>query len=435
MEGADAHAEVNYGAGVHGVSRDHASSANARDATKRPTGLARDYPRLYNIATKVVGPLLFLILLSYLCGFLLADAEAQGEKDANDAAYAGAYTEYANALMLSEGGFNAADKCIDLVNLTQTNTTKVRVDFRACMARPAITDAQNELLAKVNGTVDRGSTFDWIRCSPGGDPRQGVAKPTQLSHTWAQWQASYAATGALDNATGMGNCHINTAGGSMFWFTVMTTMGYGHTAPKTPQGRALVYVLGVLSIFLFTAVIGQAGCICLAVCDDFLERMGARRLTKGWPATIMWLACFTIWLLAIAGIAKRWHEQRKPGGENVETHYTFEDAIWFAFISASTIGFGDYYIPHEVFLLEDMFYIPLVFLVAFVLLANFFMKLSEVIMALVPEGESLEDTLARTRQPRARDPVALEDASGSKIRPLGSVTTHVIQRVATVSEL
>ena len=59
----------------------------------------------------------------------------------------------------------------------------------------------------------------------------------------------------------MGSCEINTAGGAVFWFTIMTTLGFGNTAPITEGGRAMVYTLGFVCILVFTAIIGQAGCV------------------------------------------------------------------------------------------------------------------------------------------------------------------------------
>ena len=47
------------------------------------------------------------------------------------------------------------------------------------------------------------------------------------------------------------------------------------------------------------------------------------------------------------------------------------------YISTTTTGLGDFYIPHEDFGAGDMFYVPLIFLTAFVLLANFLVKLSD----------------------------------------------------------
>ena len=44
---------------------------------------------------------------------------------------------------------------------------------------------------------------------------------------------------AVYNANGHDNCRVHTSGGAIFWFTIMTTIGYGNTAPTTTGGRCL----------------------------------------------------------------------------------------------------------------------------------------------------------------------------------------------------
>merc|ERR1711957_1139995 len=61
-----------------------------------------------------------------------------------------------------------------------------------------------------------------------------------------------AALKELEEDDGHLNCRPSTLGGAIFWFTIMTTIGYGNTAPETQGGRALVFTFGLLSILLFT---------------------------------------------------------------------------------------------------------------------------------------------------------------------------------------
>ena len=67
----------------------------------------------------------------------------------------------------------------------------------------------------------------------------------------------------------------------------------------------------------------------------------------------------------------------------------FKDAFWFAYISTTTVGFGDYFLHHEVIHYYDMVYLPLVLLLGFVFLANFLIKFAEWI-ADVMEEHNLE---------------------------------------------
>jgi hypothetical protein len=59
---------------------------------------------------------------------------------------------------------------------------------------------------------------------------------------------SFAFRQALAYADGFSQCYPNSAAGAWFWFTVMTTIGYGNTAPTSEGGRAMIYTLGFFSI-------------------------------------------------------------------------------------------------------------------------------------------------------------------------------------------
>ena len=56
---------------------------------------------------------------------------------------------------------------------------------------------------------------------------------------------------------------------------------------------------------------------------------------------------------------------------------TWYDSMWFAYISTTTIGFGDFVLSPDVFLAEDIFLWPFSFLVGFVFFAAFIEKMRE----------------------------------------------------------
>jgi len=155
----------------------------------------------------------------------------------------------------------------------------------------------------------------------------------------------------------------------------------------------LVYTFGFLSILLFTAIIGQAGYVSLVIFDDFFKRRHWDRLTKGWPSLLLWFSIFVLWIVLIAGVAGSWSKNR------ANAPYSFSDAMWFSYISVLTVGFGDFYIPPDLFRPSDMLYLPLLFLIGFVLLANFLLKLSDVILDNMKSSQkpSLESILGKTR--------------------------------------
>jgi hypothetical protein len=105
-------------------------------------------------------------------------------------------------------------------------------------------------------------------------------------------------------------------------------------------------------------------------------------------------------MLVIAVVTQNWKAARL--GQETD----FSEAYWYAYISTMTVGLGDYYLEHDVILRQDLFIFPVLFLAGFVLLANFFVKLTEVILNLVPHShKTLEDTLAESKVPCMPDHV------------------------------
>ena len=45
--------------------------------------------------------------------------------------------------------------------------------------------------------------------------------------------------------------------------------------------------------------------------------------------------------------------------------------MWFAYISVVTVGFGDIHLPHDTIKAWDMLYLPLIFLIGFVLVRGY----------------------------------------------------------------
>ena len=56
---------------------------------------------------------------------------------------------------------------------------------------------------------------------------------------------------------------------------------------------------------------------------------------------------------------------------------TYSDSFWFAWMSITSVGFGDFYIRPDLFQARDMFLYPFLFLLGFVCVANFLLKFSE----------------------------------------------------------
>lgn len=133
-----------------------------------------------------------------------------------------------------------------------------------------------------------------------------------------------------------------------------------------------------------------------------------KRLSKGIVACLFWFTALCLWLLVIAGVAISYIKQRTGGSRSV----TLSDAFWFSYISVSTVGLGDFHVDHTLFLPRDMFYIPLCFLVGFVLLANFLLKLSDILIKYLP-CDRLEENLRQSHKD-SHIPNALENADDTR---------------------
>lgn len=276
-----------------------------------------------------------------------------------------------------------------------------------------------------------GITLNWIRCVEGDASRcdfnpnlcgnLAFNRSTFLPSTQAQvyanaWKAnqeelfeeyfsgyleegqspSEAAVSAYrqstQDATGQKNCTVNTPAGSWFWFTVMSTIGYGNQAPVTNGGRAMILTLGFGSIMLFGGILVSSGIIVTAIFDDAIGRLKhADRLARPLWGSLLWGSLYYTWMLAIAQYYVFWQNDR------LEEDTSFFDAFWFAFISTTTVGLGDFYLEPAVIQNEDLYIWSLLFLFGFVLLANFVTKFTALVTSIIPKKEfELDERLANT---------------------------------------
>jgi hypothetical protein len=176
-------------------------------------------------------------------------------------------------------------------------------------------------------------------------------------------------------------------------FASFCRIGYGNQAPVTTEGRVLIVTAGLLSILLFAVVLGGSGFIISAIFDDMMSRIHLSFLT--WPSVgcLLWGSCWIAWMLGIGYSADEFWRLRL-GDEDFANN---EDIFWFAFISTTTVGLGDFYLQPEVTFASDVLQFSLMFLVGFVFLASFLGKISEGIASLAPNlGGRLPARLAAT---------------------------------------
>lgn len=125
--------------------------------------------------------------------------------------------------------------------------------------------------------------------------------------------------------------------------------------------------------------------------DDFALRH--RRLSflvkNKIGATLTWLGVFVGYTWLLAGAVEIFSDGMLP----------LEDALWFSYITLTTVGFGDISISNDAVTISDIFFLPPIMLLGFSFLRNFLLKLSELIIYYFPEDEfTLERRLRDLRE-------------------------------------
>lgn len=318
-------------------------------------------------------------------------------------------------------------KVEQLVNrsLLSIDTEELFTYMEACGndAKP-ITSFLAERAANASKRVSGDLSFNWVRCYPGADGLGGTGQSdiwatgqsieeirpaAQVQHFQRVWeldrQRIYHETlreslkdphyrgsaGALRlaafdysiaQASGAVGCELNGVSATWFWFTVMTTIGYGNHAPVTDGGRTMIFTLGFMSVILFGAVLSQAGAVVSAILDDSVKRIRLQVLS--WPSVscLIWGSLYYAWMLVIAFVTQQWKVGRL--GEA----FPFNEGYWFAFISTTTVGLGDVFLEPEVIRGDDLIVFPPLFLIGFVFFAAFLRKFAEMVLfALAKENK------------------------------------------------
>ncbi|CAL8304735.1 unnamed protein product [Lota lota] len=152
-------------------------------------------------------------------------------------------------------------------------------------------------------------------------------------------EASNYGVSVLGNNTEPNNWDFVSA--LFFTSTVLTTTGYGHTVPLSDEGKAFCVVYSMVGIpvtlLFLSAVVQRIMVVVSRRPVSYLHRRWATPRARLAAAHACCLAAFTaVFLLFVpAGIFVA-----------VEKDWSFLEALYFCFISLSTIGLGDY-VPGE----------------------------------------------------------------------------------------
>lgn len=215
-------------------------------------------------------------------------------------------------------------------------------------------------------------------------------------NTTADFDRMDVITRSIADATGRSGCSENIPGSAWFFFTVMTTIGYGNQAPETTGGRALVACLGFFGIFAFGAVSAAASQILTIVVEDLAGRCNVKSL-KNRPlfGIIFWAGLVLLWIFFFASRSFRWWKDRLPDAD--QPYADWWESVWFAYISTTTVGLGDFYLQPAYIFIEDIFRFSLTCLLCFVFFAALIGKFGTLISGFFPDAvEKLERRVAGT---------------------------------------
>uniref|UniRef100_A0A8C3W108 Potassium channel subfamily K member n=1 Tax=Catagonus wagneri TaxID=51154 RepID=A0A8C3W108_9CETA len=138
----------------------------------------------------------------------------------------------------------------------------------------------------------------------------------------------------LGNTTSMGRWE--TVGSFFFSVSTITTIGYGNLSPRTMAARLFCIVFALLGIPLNLVVLNRLG----HLMQQGVHRC-ARRLGGVWkdPAKARWLASSSALLSGLLLFLLL-----PPLLFSHVEGWSYLEAFYFAFITLSTVGFGDYVI-------------------------------------------------------------------------------------------
>ena len=144
---------------------------------------------------------------------------------------------------------------------------------------------------------------------------------------------------------------------------------------------------------IFALVLGNAGRIVTAIFDDWLSRVKVLSCVRqDWIMCLFWGGLYYFWMSIVALETVRWKKER------LDEDFSYQDAYWFAFITTTTVGLGDYYLEHQVVLRRDLIAFSLMILMGFVFLANFLVKMTELLTTRFPrmKASNLDQRLQAT---------------------------------------
>lgn len=219
--------------------------------------LASRFPRSYYFTTQLIVPLLILIGMAFLFGWALASLQSPGEIEANDAQLSAAFEQYLihtiQYLTIHQTITYAPRHCLE----EYSNATNDQLFENSAFLYENITECAEGLanetfpiqeFLEFLATQPLELTFDWIDCKRFKEEQFAFdtvvieLEPTESDKVTQSRQylmdyisdfgrviekngTDFGYLAGLEEATGSGTCKPHVAGGALFWFTIMTTIG------------------------------------------------------------------------------------------------------------------------------------------------------------------------------------------------------------------
>ncbi|CAN9509060.1 unnamed protein product [Ophioblennius macclurei] len=199
-----------------------------------------------------------------------------------------------------------------------------------------------------------------------------------------------------------------------FTSTVLTTTGYGHAVPLSDEGKAFCIIYTLLGIpatlFFLTVVVQRLMVIVSRRPVSYFHRRWAMSKAK---LALIHATCLTLVMVLVFLIIPAWIFI------SLERDWNFLEALYFCFISLTTIGLGDY-VPGETHSKEDNPHPQL-----YRLAITIYLLVGLVCVLVVMETCYELPQLRRLRQQFYQE----------KVRELDSETTNIIDRDHLSDEL